>query len=294
MRILNFGSLNIDLVYRVPHVVRPGETLGSRDLSRFAGGKGLNQSVALGRAGADVGHAGRVGEDGRWLLDVLRESGVETACVDVGTEPTGHAVIQVDDAGENAIVLFGGANRAQSRDRIDAALSGFGEGDWLLLQNEINETAYIMEAARRRGMRVVLNPAPFGEEVRDYPLALASMLILNETEAEGLSGAAGDAALEALAASYPDAEIVLTLGARGARYRRGDADVFVEACKVRAVDTTAAGDTFIGFLLAELMRGEPAEGALRFAARAAALSVSRAGAAASIPTRADVEAFSGD
>ncbi len=285
-RILNYGSLNVDHVYRVAHIAAPGETLASHALRDFAGGKGANQSVALARAGARVRHGGRIGEDGRWLLDKLAEAGVDTRHVTVGGEPTGHAIIQVDDAGQNAIVLFGGANQAQDHAQIDAALADFGPGDLLLLQNEVNAIPYLLAQARHRGMRTCLNPAPYGPEVGAYPLDCVDLFVLNETEGAGLTGCATDAAiLAAMSTRFPEAEVVLTLGERGARYAGRGQSFAVPAEPVKPVDTTAAGDTFIGYLLAELTAGATAQDALRLACRAAAITVSRPGAIDSIPHR---------
>ena len=189
MNILNFGSLNIDLVYQVEHIARPGETIASSSHQVFAGGKGANQSAALARAGARVFHAGQVGPDGQWLVDKLAGLGVDVQHIRVGDVPTGHAIIQVDRQGQNSIVLFAGANAQIDRGAIDAALSHFDRGDILLLQNEINDVSYIIASASERGLTICLNPAPFGPEVRAYPLELVDVLIVNETEATGLAGA---------------------------------------------------------------------------------------------------------
>ena len=216
MNILNFGSLNIDLVYQVEHIARPGETIASSSHQVFAGGKGANQSAALARAGARVFHAGQVGPDGQWLVDKLAGLGVDVQHIRVGDVPTGHAIIQVDRRGQNSIVLFAGANAQIDRGAIDAALSLFDRGDILLLQNEINDIAYIITSASERDLTICLNPAPFVPEVCAYPLELVDLLIVNETEATGLAGAS---TLAALAALCPHAQIALTLGAAGVQYR---------------------------------------------------------------------------
>ena len=270
-RILNFGSLNIDLVYRVPRIVRPGETLAGRERSVFAGGTGANQSMALARAGVGVCHAGKVGDDGRWLVENLAGSGVDTRHVLFGDEPTGHAVIQVADDGENAIVLFGGGNQAITVDEADRVLAGFGEGDLLLVQNEISELPHIIQGAAERGMFVAFNPAPFGSEVASYPLDRVDLFVVNKLEA---------AELEAIDL---DAELVVTLGSEGALYRHGEDEIRVAAPRVEAVDTTGAGDTFVGYFLAGRMRGYAVRPCLEIACRAAAICVTRPGAADSIP-----------
>ena len=277
MKVLNFGSLNIDMVYRVRNFVRPGETIPALNFSRFAGGKGLNQSLALARAGAPVTHAGAVGGDGGFLLDLLRASGVDCRAVQVERDtPSGHAVIQVADSGENAIVLFPGANHRISGESIDRAMELCSPGDILLLQNEISEIPRIMRAAAERGMRIFMNPAPMTDEVADYPLELLDTLIVNETEAERLAG------------KFPRGVNVLrTLGARGAVYND---EISVPARRVdKVVDTTAAGDTFIGYFISGLLRGMDAEAAMRLAAAASAYCIRHAGAAPSIPYLRDLE-----
>jgi ribokinase len=290
VKILNFGSLNIDHVYRVPHLVKPGETLTSNSLETFAGGKGANQSTALAKAGASPAHAGKVGEDGRRLIDKLSDAGVDTSFIRVDTHPTGHAIIQVDDNGQNSIVLFPGGNRQIQRGEIDATLEHFECGDILLLQNEINEIPYIMDKAHSRKMKICFNPAPFSPEIRRYPLDLVDIMVINETEGAGISETEDpERILDTLSARFPSCQILLTLGSDGVMFRSGSTTINVPAVKVKAVDTTAAGDTFIGFYLAKHMAGADVELCLRTACAAAAISVSRPGASDSIPTIQEVE-----
>ncbi len=293
--IVVIGSLNIDQVHAVPHIVRPGETLASGGVKRFAGGKGLNQSLALARAGARVRHAGRIGADGVWLRAVLDAAGVDCAHIRADDGATGSAFIQVDASGENAIVLDAGANARVDADDLRPLFAGCGPGDYLLLQNEISDLPRIMARGKERGMTVVFNPAPCGPEVNGYPLDAVDLLIVNETEAALLSGRAGeDEALAALLERHPAMRIVLTCGARGARYAaRGEQRFAVDAVKANVVDTTAAGDTFIGYLLAGIAEGMTVAAAMRLAARAAAIAVSRPGAADSIPHRREVTAGGG-
>ncbi len=200
MRIVNFGSLNVDHVYRVPHIVRPGETIASRSYQLFAGGKGANQSMALARAGATVHHAGCIGQGGRWVVDKLAQAGVDIAAVRELDEPTGQAVIQVDDAGENAIFLFAGTNHRIAREQVARTLASFGEGDLLLAQNEINDVGVLIEQAAARGLQVCLNPAPFTDDVPTYPLHDVDWLVLNETEACGVAQVAAGEPEQLLAA----------------------------------------------------------------------------------------------
>ena len=184
MKILCFGSLNIDYTYKVEHFVQKGETISSQSLQVFSGGKGLNQSIALAKAGAEVYHAGAVGTDGGFLLRQLEEAGVNTEHVAVLDEiRTGNAIIQNDKDGDNCIILYGGANQAITREQADQVLKSFDEGDYLLLQNEINELPYIMEKAHRKGMNVILNPSPMDEKMKELPLDDVDYYLLNEVEA---------------------------------------------------------------------------------------------------------------
>lgn len=289
MKILNFGSLNIDHVYTVDHIVRPGETIGSRAYSQFCGGKGLNQSIALARAGAEVFHAGKIGHEGRFLVDRLNRDGVDTGHVDVVDGASGHAIIQVDDSGENSIVLFGGANRAIRPLDAEKTIAAFSAGDILLLQNEISAVPDILSAAAKREMRIAFNPAPFSAEVLDYPLADVSWFIVNETEGKGMTGESEPGAIAAaMLERFPDSAVILTLGAKGALYIDADRKIAVGAEAVTAVDTTGAGDTFIGYFLTLCSQGREVRECLELACRAAGICVTRSGAADSIPMRDEV------
>ncbi|HEV3137614.1 MAG TPA: ribokinase [Pirellulales bacterium] len=292
MAILNFGSLNIDRVFRVGHIARPGETIASATLGVFAGGKGANQSVALARAGAQVAHAGKIGADGGWLLDKLGQEKIDTRWVRTGSGATGQAMIQVDDAGQNAIVLLAGANHEVSPNEIDEALADFPAGSWLLVQNETSSVGHAIQSAKARGMRVALNPAPFDVGVLEYPLGQIDLLCVNESEAAAMAGAAApEQIVAALAGQLPKCEIVLTLGSAGVLYRGAAGEIRVAAPQVRAVDATAAGDTFLGYFLASRCRQVGVRESLDVACRAAALCVTRPGAMDSIPRLDEVLAF---
>jgi ribokinase len=290
MKILNYGSLCIDHVYSVPYFVKPGETLSCTNYERHPGGKGLNQSLALAYAGADVWHAGMVGQDGIWLKELLTEAGVDATMVQVTDTPSGHALIQVTPDGENAIVICGGANRTVTHDDLEEVFAQCAMGDCLLLQNEISSMPEIMTTAKSRSMRVAFNAAPITNEVLDYPLECVDLFILNEVEAEALSGEqAPQQIIRALTESYPHAQVVLTLGEQGAIYGDRERIVQQNAFTVEALDTTGAGDTFTGFFLAGWLEGRSIEQNLEVACKAAAICVTRRGAATSIPNAADIE-----
>lgn len=294
MKILSFGSLNLDRVYQVPHFIRPGETMAATQMNTFCGGKGLNQSIALARAGAEVSHAGAVGQaDGGMLVEALECSGVDCKLVRRLPCPTGHAIIQVNPEGQNCILLFGGANQQITREQIDETLAHFAPGDLLVLQNEISELSYLMEAAGKKGMTIVFNPSPMTPALLEMPLSYVRYFLLNEVEARDICGedVPEEQYPQLLLMKYPESCIVLTLGSRGCIYQDKSRRLTVAAKKVKAVDTTAAGDTFSGFFVAGIAAGESVEQALEEATKAAAISVSRMGASVSIPTRQEMLAF---
>ena len=292
-KIINCGSLNIDYVYGVPHIVRPGETISGSSFERYCGGKGANQSVALANAGAIAAHTGRIGKDGGFLIDKLQDSGVDTKFIFTGDTPTGHAIIQVAPDGENSIVLFPGANRQITPEQLDAALSSAEPGDILLLQNETNINAEAINKAAELEMKICLNPAPFDDSIKKLPLDKVDVLIVNEIEAQGLSCLVNDDdTIPTLSRKYPGADIVITLGSRGALCITDNGEVLkCPGTKVDAVDTTAAGDTFIGYFLAGKLRGLELAECLRFACAAAAICVTRKGAMDSIPRKDEVDSF---
>lgn len=292
MRVLNFGSLNVDHVYRLPHLVRGGETLQSLSYSVGCGGKGLNQSIALSMAGAPVFHAGLVGSGGAFLRTKLAEEGVDCSFLYDDPAPAGHAVIQVSAEGQNAIVLCPGSNHTLKPEMAEKVLRHFGPGDILLLQNETNLVPELIRLGAERGLRVAFNAAPMGPEVLSYPLELLSWLFVNETEGAALTGSDDPETMaELLCRRYPKLELVLTLGEQGAVYRRGELLLSVPARRVQAVDTTGAGDCFVGFFLASAADGADPSYAMSFAAAAAALCVTRPGAADAIPSTEEVLRF---
>ena len=289
MKIVNFGSLNIDHVYDVNHFVRPGETLASEDYVQFAGGKGLNQSIALARAGATVLHAGKIGPEGEWLKEKLTSAGVDTSLVMKGLEPTGHAIIQVTPEGQNAIIVEGGANQCIRDEEIDKVLRALSNRDVLLLQNEINSIGKIIPLAKEKGARVVFNPAPITKAVKSFPLELVDILIVNEIEGAALATQeSAQTILNRLVEKYPNTVIALTLSEKGVLFADKEQIIEVPAPKVDVLDTTAAGDTFVGFFISSLSSGAPIKDALTLACQAASLSVTRKGAAESIPTLSEL------
>ena len=298
MKVLCFGSLNIDYTYKVPHFVKKGETLASERLQVFGGGKGLNQSVALAKAGTEVYHAGSIGQDGMFLLDMLKDAGANTDFVKIlDTVRTGNAIIQNDKSGDNCIILYGGANQAITREQVDEVMSHFESGDYLVLQNEINELGYIVEKAHEKGMIIVLNPSPMNEKILALPLDVINYFILNEVEAAQILGKEdkGEESWEQIAddllKKFPPATIVLTMGSEGSVFKNQKETVCQSIYKVQAVDTTAAGDTFSGYFIGGILGGLSAKEAMDQASKASAIAVTRKGAAPSIPVLAEVQNY---
>lgn len=290
MRILNYGSLNLDFDYYLEHIVMPGETISSQQLEICPGGKGLNQSIALARAGAEVWHAGMIGGDGQMLKALCEENGVNTQFLRTIGERTGNAIIQISAEGQNSIILYGGANQMNSREFVDEVLEEFGKGDVLLLQNEVNELPYMISQGYKKGMQIVLNPSPFNEIITECDLSKVSMILINEIEGYQMTGREDpEEILNTIAQEYPELKVVLTLGEKGAVFMSGEERVFCPARSVKAVDTTAAGDTFTGYFLEEYLSGGNAEKALQMATLAASVAVTRKGASASIPWKNEVK-----
>ena len=291
MKILNIGSMNLDLVYQLDHIVRPGETEASSGMNVFLGGKGINQSVAAAKAGAVVCHGGMIGEDGQPFLDACREFGVDGSYIRQVPGKSGHAIIQIDKNAQNSILLFGGANQMLTEEYVDGVLADFAPGDILLLQNEVNLLPYIVDSAFEKGMLIALNPSPFNQALDAVDLKKISLFLLNEVEGNQITGLTDpQAILHKMLSLFPGARIVLTLGKDGALY--GDAEVshFQPVFPVTAVDTTAAGDTFTGYVLAGLCQGLSIPEILKRSAKASAIAVTRPGAVPSIPWREEVEA----
>ena len=284
MKIVNIGSANIDYVYQMEHFIQPGETQNCDRLTIGCGGKGLNQSIALARAGTEIYHAGFIGAEGAFLREKMQDSGVDTRFVQLGQGANGHAMIQVDQNGQNCIILYAGTNHQFTHAYVDSVLDFFAAGDICVLQNEINDVPYVIESCYARGIKVAFNAAPYRDAIRDYPLDKVDWLIVNEVEGGGLSGETEyDAIADKLVKLYPNTRVVLTMGKAGCIYRSADERAQVGACTVKAVDTTAAGDTFIGYFLRGASEALPVADCLRLATVASAIAVTRPGAADSVP-----------
>ena len=302
MHILVVGSLNMDLVVRLPELPRPGETRLGGTFATFPGGKGANQAVAAARLGARVTLIGRVGQDafGRQLLDSLAAEGIDQTHVSLDpVQPTGVALIQVDARGENTIAVASGANFALSEAHLRDAWSRIEPPDWLVMPLEmpietVEAAARLAEAA---GVGVILNPAP----ARPLPAELlrrVDVLVPNQHEAAILAGRSGssDQDIRNAAADLRTqgaSGVIVTLGERGALIldRHASAPVIVPAYPVEAIDTTAAGDCFVGALAVALAEQRSLPDAAAFASAAAALSVTHSGAQPSMPTRQELASF---
>ena len=289
-RILNFGSLNLDQVYRVDAFVQPGETKSSLSLETHCGGKGLNQSIAASRAGAEVWHAGLIGCDGDLLYEKLLENGVNCSLLEHSGAVSGHAIIQVDNHGQNCILLYGGTNQALTEEAIDRALAAFGGEGLVLVQNETNLVGTIIERAHKKGLQVAINASPMDEKILSYPLELVDWLVVNEIEGAAIAGCEFEVdILPKLRQRYPKMNVLLTLGKRGAICARGGEQAKIGIYPVKVVDTTAAGDTFLGYFLTQALDHKSLTDALSLATAASSLCVQLMGASDSVPTRQQVE-----
>ncbi len=293
--IIVIGSLNADLVVRAPRFPEPGETISGQDLAIIPGGKGANQAVAAARQGTSVAMVGRVGNDsfGPTLIQNLRDNKVDTACVLTDESATGTAIIVVDADGQNSIVLSPGANGKVIPTDVDAV--SFQDVDALLLQLEIplETVMHAASLARQNGLRVILNPAP-ARQLPDSLLADVDILVPNESELQLLSGQSVTDIDSAKFAAHALLEkgvktIIVTLGANGALLVTGEKVTHVPTFKVDVVDTTAAGDAFIGGLAAALLKYKSLEEAVRHGNASGALAATKFGAQPSLPTADEVE-----
>lgn len=284
MKVLCFGSANLDHVYKVDHFTAPGETQNCLEYAIKCGGKGVNQAIAMALAGNETYFAGIIGNDGNLLKEALVEKGVHIDCLKVSDKPTGHAIIEVDQSGQNHILLYGGTNKDISIDYIDKVLAHFSKGDVIVLQNEINNVPYIIERCYEKKMKIFFNAAPYDESIQNYPIEKVTWLVVNETEGAALSGEKDyEKILQILKQKYPQTNILFTMGKEGSRVLTNDEDVKVEAMKVNAVDTTGAGDTYIGYFVRGILEEMSLLETAKFATKASAIAVTRFGAVDSIP-----------
>jgi len=289
-KVLNFGSLNVDYTYKVDHMTREGETQSSEGMEIFLGGKGFNQSVSLAKAGVNVYHAGMIGDDGDGFLPVCKEYGIRTDYIKKVEGRGGHTIIQIDKNAQNSILLFGGSNRKIDEGFVDEVLNHFEKGDYLLLQNEISSLNYIIDKAYERGMIIILNPSPFDYRLNSCDMSKVTYFILNEIEGGQFTGKEDpDEIIDVMLEKYPKAKIVLTLGGDGAMYADASGVRYRQPIfPVKAVDTTAAGDTFTGYFISGILENMPIPDILKMSAKASSIAVTRKGASPSIPSREEV------
>lgn len=293
MKILNLGSLNSDNVYRVTNIVKPGETIQSIEEYSSCGGKGLNQSIAIAKAGMKISHAGAVGEDGDILIEILQRNNVDTSLIKKVEGKSGQAIIQVDNAGQNSILISRGANTKIDKEYIDRILEKYNKDDIVIVQNEINNVRYAIDKAFSKDMKIILNPSPLNGQILEMDLSKVDVLILNEVEGNQLTGkSSSEDILKDISEKYPNMAIILTLGEQGSIYKAQDGYHIQKAYHVNAVDTTAAGDTFCGYFIKTFFETSDAKIALEIAAKASAIAVTRLGAANSIPYWSEVINYS--
>lgn len=289
MKVLNFGSLNIDYTYKVDEFAKPGETISSNDFYRNFGGKGNNQSVALSKAGLEVYHAGSIGKDGLDFIDMLKQNNIHTDYINISELPTGNAFIEVNNKGENRIVLYPGANYDISNDFVDRVLSNFNSGDYLFLQNEISNISYIIDKAYEKNINIIFNPSPIKDNLKDINLNKINYFVINELEGQTLSNKnTPREILDTLISMYPNSRVLLTLGVNGSVYKDSNNEIAMGIYESNVVDTTCAGDTFTGYFFANLLLGKTIEESLKYASKASSIKISREGASNAIPRKEEV------
>ena len=285
MKILNFGSINKDFVYLVDDFVQPGETISSNSHDIFLGGKGLNQSVALAHAGVSIYHAGCIDKKDSSIIEELNNWGVNTENILGLEKPTGHAIIQVNKKGENSIIIHGGTNHSITSHQIDSCLKKFKTGDILVLQNEINNIEEIINKGYKKGMKIFFNPAPFSKNILNYSLKKVHTIIFNQSEGNGLSmgNYTPKKILEIISKKYPSSNLLITLGEKGSIFKNKNNIITTDAIRVKSIDTTAAGDTYIGYYIASFSKNQPIKNCMKIASLAASITVTKMGGAISIP-----------
>ena len=290
MKVLCFGSANLDHVYKVDHFTAPGETQNCLEYAIKCGGKGVNQAIAMALAGNDTYFAGIIGNDGNMLKDALVKKGVNIDYLKISDKPTGHAIIEVDQSGQNHILLYGGTNKEIDFEYIDEVLAHFSKDDVIVLQNEINNIPYIIDHCYEKGMKIFFNAAPYDETIQNYPLEKVTWLVVNETEGAALSKEEDyEKILQVLKQKYPQTNLLFTMGKDGSRVLTAEEDVKVNAMKVNAIDTTGAGDTYIGYFVKGVIEELSLVEAANLATKASAIAVTRFGAVDSIPSYNEVK-----
>ena len=284
MAIYNLGSINIDHFYRLPHLVRPGETLAAETYTQGLGGKGANQSVAIAKSKNQVLHIGALSRADNRYFEQLKNYNIDLTHTHQLDFPSGHGIVMVDEvSGENQIVVYPGANHQISESMIDSALATANPDDWALTQNETTQASYFFKTAKSKGLKLCYSAAPFVAETTIELLPIIDMLVVNQIEAQELEATTGK----------PIAELgiehtLITQGSTGVRYIGTQGDFFVDAPKVSAVDTTGAGDTFLGLFLGRFDTGVTLEESIKYAVAGAALQVTQPGTADAIPDHTSI------
>lgn len=294
MKILIYGSVNIDSTFSVKDIVRPGETISCSFSGKAPGGKGANQAFAAGRASDGrfpVFFAGKADEEASFIFEKMKTAGIDCSKVVMSGYGTGTAIIQVAQNGENSILVCGNGNTHIEKEEIDSVLEDFSEGDCIILNAEINNLDYLIDRSAEKGLAIFFNPSPVNEKLKELPLNKATYLVFNEAEGSFFAEKKCNGPqeiLEALAEKYPSCRIVLTLGDKGSCVMADGLQTFSEAFKVSAVDTTGCGDTFLGYFAVEVMSGSSIAKALSIASEAASIAATRHGAMNSIPARSEI------
>ncbi len=289
MKILVFGSLNIDHDYHLGHIAAPKETITADSYEIAAGGKGLNGAIALAKTGKHIYMAGMLGKGSEFLEQTLKEYNVDISLLARTDIPAGHAIIQIAPDGENSIFIYAGSNGCITEEYIDEVLTHFDADDYIILQNEINMQDVIITRAHEKGMKIFMNPSPFNSALHSQPLEYVDYFFINEVEGELFTGGKEpEKILKAMRRKFPGAAVILTLGGDGSCYYDGNELCREPARKVRAIDTVGAGDTFMGYFIYALSEGMDPQQCLKVATAASSITVQRHGAAKAIPTLEEV------
>lgn len=293
MKILNFGSINIDHTYSLPHFVQAGETISSTNFEKNIGGKGLNQSISMAKAGLEVYHAGVISNQEKdFVFNEINKYNIKTDYIKYSNNPNGHAVIQVEESGQNCIILYSGTNGEVTKEYIDEVFNNFEKGDFCVLQNEISNLDYIFKKCSEKEMKIIFNPSPWTEKLKELFKYHIEYILVNEVEAMQISGfKEPEKSLEFFKNTYPNMKVVLTLGKDGVIYQDKENKIHHPIFDIPVVDTTAAGDTFTGYFIYGICNNMDIKDILRLCSAASAIAVSRKGATCSIPLKHEVDEF---